>query len=136
MSGSAVSVFARRAGAVAAFRAAAAGEHKSKVHGSYHWDLERGLSVALIPLIGSAAIVGSHPYIDLALGVVIPLHTHIGFKAIIDDYIPARRFPVLFRVSSGLLYAATGLVLYGAYQFNTNDVGITAGAKRLWTGHL
>lgn len=113
---------------------AQSGEPKSKVHGSYHWDLERALSVATLPLMVAPYFIGSNPYVDLGLGVVIPLHTHIGFDAIIQDYLPARRNPVLSRVSSYTLYAATGLCLYGCYQFNTNDIGITEFVKRLWTG--
>ncbi|KAJ3183613.1 membrane anchor subunit of succinate dehydrogenase, Sdh4 [Gaertneriomyces sp. JEL0708] len=110
------------------------GEPISKVHGSYHWDLERALAVATVPLLIAPFIVGSNPYVDLGLGVVIPLHTHMGFQVIVDDYLPKRRTPILYRVSTGLVYGATGLVLYGCYQFNTNDIGITEFVKRLWTG--
>ncbi|KAI8917645.1 hypothetical protein PhCBS80983_g05508 [Powellomyces hirtus] len=108
--------------------------HKSKMHGSYHWDLERALSIVSIPLLVTPFFIGSHPMVDLGLGVVIPLHSHIGFDAIIQDYLPVRRNPILGRVASYSLYAATGLCLYGCYQFNTNDVGITEFVKRLWTG--
>ncbi len=31
-----------------------------------------------------------------------------------------------------LLYAATGLNMYGLYRYNTEDVGITEGVKKLW----
>ncbi|KAI9106237.1 CybS-domain-containing protein [Phlyctochytrium arcticum] len=110
------------------------GEPKSKLHGSYHWDFERALSLVSVPLIAAPFVIGSNPYVDLALGVVIPLHTHIGFDAIIQDYLPKRRNPVAFRVLSYTLYAATGLTLYGCYQFNTNDIGITEFVKRLWVG--
>ncbi|KNC95882.1 uncharacterized protein SPPG_08746 [Spizellomyces punctatus DAOM BR117] len=110
------------------------GEHKSKLHGSYHWDFERALSIALVPLMTAPFIIGSHPYVDLGLGVVIPLHTHIGFDAVIEDYLPVRRNPIIHRVMKYSLYTATGLCLYGCYQFNTNDIGITEFVKRLWTG--
>ncbi|RKO82756.1 CybS-domain-containing protein, partial [Blyttiomyces helicus] len=103
-------------------------------HGSYHWNFERGLSIVTLPLMIGAYAVGPQPYIDLALGVVIPLHTHIGFGAIIEDYLPQRRTGVIYKLANGTLYVATGLVLYGAYQFNTNDIGITAFVGRLWTG--
>ncbi|KAJ3033745.1 membrane anchor subunit of succinate dehydrogenase, Sdh4 [Rhizophlyctis rosea] len=107
---------------------------KSKVHGSYHWQLERYTSVVTLPLIGSAFVVGSNPYIDLALGVIIPLHCHIGFDACITDYFDSRKAPTINKVMKAALYGSTALVLYGCYQFNTNDVGITEGTKRLWTG--
>ena len=107
---------------------------KSRVHGSYHWQLERITSLVSLPLIGSAFIVGSNPYIDLALGVILPLHCHIGFDACIQDYFPKRKTPGIYKAMQAALYGSTALVLYGAYQFNTNDVGITEGIKRLWTG--
>ncbi|KAJ3102131.1 membrane anchor subunit of succinate dehydrogenase, Sdh4 [Phlyctochytrium planicorne] len=117
---------------------AVAGDHseKSKLHGSYHWNAERALSLVTLPLIGTAFFAGSLPLVDLALGVVIPLHTHIGFDACIQDYIPHRKYGVLNTLCSWLLRAATALVLYGCYSFNTNDVGITAFFKRIWTGKL
>ncbi|KAJ1957455.1 membrane anchor subunit of succinate dehydrogenase, Sdh4, partial [Dispira parvispora] len=56
------------------------------VEGSYHWDFERALSVALIPIIGAQAVYGAHPITDLLLGVVLPLHCHIGWGAMVTDY--------------------------------------------------
>ncbi|KAJ3162469.1 membrane anchor subunit of succinate dehydrogenase, Sdh4 [Geranomyces michiganensis] len=109
-------------------------EPKSRMHGSYHWNFERALSVVSVPLLIAPFIVGSHPLVDLGLGVVIPLHSHIGFGALLSDYAAPHKYPVAGRIASATLYAATGLVLYGCYQFNTNDVGITEFVKRLWTG--
>ncbi|KAJ3173629.1 membrane anchor subunit of succinate dehydrogenase, Sdh4 [Geranomyces variabilis] len=109
-------------------------EPKSRMHGSYHWNFERALSVASIPLLVAPFIIGSHPLVDLGLGVVIPLHSHIGFGAILQDYLAVHKYPVAGRIATASLYAATGLVLYGCYQFNTNDVGITEFVKRLWVG--
>ncbi|KAJ3043312.1 membrane anchor subunit of succinate dehydrogenase, Sdh4 [Rhizophlyctis rosea] len=127
---------AQNAAGAATVEKTQSGEHKSKVHGSYHWDLERGLSALTLPLIGGAFVVGPNPYIDLALGVVIPLHCHIGFDACIIDYFDYRKAPVVNRIMKGALYLTTAGVLYGCYQFNTNDVGITEGVKRIWTGKV
>ena len=109
---------------------------KSHSLGSYHWDLERGLSFLTLPLIGGAAIVGAHPMIDLALGVVIPLHIHLGLDCILQDYLPNRRAGLKNVIATWLLRLSTVLALYGCYQFNTNDVGLTAFTKRIWTGKL
>ncbi|KAG5462748.1 MAG: CybS-domain-containing protein [Olpidium bornovanus] len=103
-----------------------------KLNGSYHWDFERALSVALIPLIGTSAAYGAHPTTDLLLGVVLPLHSHIGFDACITDYVDGRKFPVLNKVCVWSLRAGTVLLLYGCYEFNTNDVGLTEGLKKIW----
>lgn len=69
---------------------------------------------------------------DLALGVVLPLHCHLGFAGIILDYLPKRKFGIVYPLSMGLLYVGTGLTLYGLYHFNTKDVGITEGFSRIW----
>ena len=84
--------------------------------------------------MASAAIVGSHPMIDLGLGVVLPLHCHMGFGAIIDDYLPARRAGKVNMIAKVGLAMATSLALYGCFKFNTNDIGLTGFAKRLWKG--
>ncbi|KAI8805135.1 CybS-domain-containing protein [Cladochytrium replicatum] len=117
--------------------AAAAIAHKSRTHGSYHWDLERGLSVISLPLMGAAFIVGPNALIDVSLGIVLPLHCHIGFDGIVVDYLHERKYgKPIYWTAKALVYGATGLTLYGLFQFNTNDIGITAFVKRLWTGKI
>ena len=103
---------------------------KSKTAGSHHWSIERVLSIATIPLLTSA-IFTSHPsfLVDVALGVVIPLHTHIGFDACITDYLHERKYGVLHMLAKGALYVATALTVYGALLFNFKDVGITTFVK-------
>ncbi|KAG0349741.1 membrane anchor subunit of succinate dehydrogenase, Sdh4, partial [Gamsiella multidivaricata] len=59
----------------------------NQMHGSYHWDFERLLSVALVPLFAASAISGAHPITDGLLGVVVPIHAHIGFDAMVTDYL-------------------------------------------------
>ncbi|ORY45050.1 hypothetical protein BCR33DRAFT_659401, partial [Rhizoclosmatium globosum] len=104
--------------------------------GSYHWNFERGLSVVTIPLVATALISGPIPLVDFGLGVVLPLHTHLGFDCIVQDYIPARKYGILNTIGTWGLRIVTGVVLYGCFAFNTTDVGITAFVKRLWTGKL
>ncbi|CAG8511203.1 12230_t:CDS:2, partial [Acaulospora morrowiae] len=103
---------------------------KDKVSGSYHWDFERLLSVSLIPLTVASVMNGAHPITDLCLGVILPIHCHVGFDAVITDYLPSRRTPVLNKISTWGLRATTLIVLYGCYEFNTNDVGLTELVKR------
>ncbi|KAJ1555093.1 membrane anchor subunit of succinate dehydrogenase, Sdh4 [Cladochytrium tenue] len=109
---------------------------KSPTRGSYIWAAERALSIATTGLVGTAFVVGSEPLVDFALGFVLPMHVHLGFDTIIHDYIPHRHSPRLHRLAVWTLRAATGLVIIGCYDFNTNDVGMTAFVKRMWTGHL
>ncbi|KAF9355968.1 membrane anchor subunit of succinate dehydrogenase, Sdh4 [Mortierella sp. NVP85] len=106
----------------------------NQLHGSYHWDFERLLSVALIPLFAASAFQGAHPITDGLLGVVVPIHAHIGFDAMITDYLHPGKAGVLGnKLCVWGLRGATVLVLVGCYQFNTADVGLTELIKRAWT---
>lgn len=103
----------------------------SKLHGSYHWSYERILSIATIPLIASAFTM-THPHIDFALGIVLPLHCHLGMDCIITDYLPKRRVGVIHPIAKTTLGLTTLLSLYGLYKLNTEDVGITEYVKKVW----
>lgn len=107
-------------------------EPKSKTHGSYHWIIERAISMSLVGLIPAAYIV-PHPGIDYALGFLLPVHCHIGFMQVITDYIPKRKSPLLYSVSSNGLRLATLFTIYGLYLLNSQDVGITATIGKLWS---
>jgi succinate dehydrogenase (ubiquinone) membrane anchor subunit len=63
----------------------------------------------------------------------ILIHSHIGFEAMVIDYIPAKRLPKTRVVFWWGLRAATVLVGVGLYEFETNDVGLTEAIKRIWT---
>lgn len=65
----------------------------------------------------------AHPILDAVLAGSLIVHTHIGFDACIVDYLHTRKFPVLGAVANWGLRAATLAALWGAYEFNTNDVG-------------
>lgn len=108
-----------------------AGEPVNPMHGSNHWSFERAVSVATLGLVGAAAVY-PHTMVDFALGFIVPLHCHIGFGAIITDYLPNRKFPVIYKFARGVLYATTALTVYGLYKYNTEDVGITEGVKAVW----
>ncbi|KAF9433388.1 membrane anchor subunit of succinate dehydrogenase, Sdh4 [Entomortierella beljakovae] len=103
-----------------------------QVHGSYHWDFERVLCVSMIPLLAASALNGAHPITDGLLGVVIPIHAHMGFDAMITDYLNPRKAPTLGKVVTWTLRGATVLVLVGCYQFNTSDIGLTELVKKSW----
>ncbi|KAI7832236.1 CybS-domain-containing protein [Gamsiella multidivaricata] len=105
----------------------------NQMHGSYHWDFERLLSVALVPLFAASAISGAHPITDGLLGVVVPIHAHIGFDAMVTDYLHPGKVGVLGNKSiNWALRGATVLVLVGCYQFNTSDIGLTELVKKAW----
>jgi succinate dehydrogenase (ubiquinone) membrane anchor subunit len=101
--------------------------------GSYHWVYERIVATATLPLIVGAFVTTS-PIIDMGLGLLLPVHAHMGIDTCITDYVPARKFPVLNRICKGALYIGTGLTVYGFYKYNTESVGITEGVKQIWQG--
>ncbi|KAF8927731.1 CybS-domain-containing protein [Dissophora ornata] len=106
----------------------------NQVHGSYHWDFERLLTVSMIPLFAVSAINGAHPITDGLLGVVVPIHAHMGFDAMVTDYLHPGKVGVFGnKAISWTLRGATLLVLVGCYQFNTADVGLTELVKKAWT---
>lgn len=86
-------------------------------------------SVALVGLVPAGMLLeGSAVFpVDLALGVVLPLHLHLGMREVVRDYVPNEGLwqYVLLGVS---LCTAMGLA-----RLNFNSDGVSATAKRLWT---
>jgi succinate dehydrogenase (ubiquinone) membrane anchor subunit len=70
---------------------------------------------------------------DALLGSTVILHSHIGFDAMITDYIPRREFPKTHAFFVWGLRVATGVVLIGIYEFQVNDVGMLP-LTPLWSG--
>ncbi|ORX64000.1 CybS-domain-containing protein [Basidiobolus meristosporus CBS 931.73] len=103
------------------------------LHGSFHWVFERAVSISLLPLLTYPCAFGSHPMVDFALGFILPIHCHMGFGAMIQDYFPKRKFPRANRASVIGLRLATAGAMYGCYELNTNDIGLTETVIKLWT---
>ncbi|TVY45211.1 Succinate dehydrogenase [ubiquinone] cytochrome b small subunit, mitochondrial [Lachnellula occidentalis] len=103
-------------------------------HGSYHWTFERAISVGLVPLTIAPFAAGSlNPLTDALLCATILIHSHIGFESIITDYVPNKRLPKTRKAFDWGLKLATVVVGVGLYEFETNDVGLTEGIKKIWT---
>ncbi|KAG5644531.1 hypothetical protein DXG03_008185 [Asterophora parasitica] len=98
----------------------------SRSHGSHHWAFERLLSAGLVPITAAAFVTSgsNYPIVDGLLGISLIVHSHIGFDALLVDYVHKRKFPILGPLSSWALRATTVGVLVGVYQFNTNDIGV------------
>lgn len=106
----------------------------SPSHGSYHWTFERLVAAGLVPLSVAPFAGGSaSPVLDAALCSLLLLHTHVGFQAILIDYVPNSRYPGLRKSLTWLLNGATLLVGVGLYEYETNDIGLTQTVKRVWT---
>ncbi|KAG0272478.1 membrane anchor subunit of succinate dehydrogenase, Sdh4 [Linnemannia exigua] len=108
--------------------------HTNQLHGSYHWDFERLLSISMVPLFAASAMNGAHPITDSLLGVVVPIHCHVGFDAMITDYLhPGKVGDVGNKALTWTLRGVTLVALYGCYQFNATDIGLTELVKKAWT---
>jgi succinate dehydrogenase (ubiquinone) membrane anchor subunit len=107
--------------------------HGDPAHGSVHWNFERLLALGFVPLFMAPFAAGSlNPALDATLCAAILVHSHMGLGNIVEDYVPKRRFPKSRRLCDIGLGAVTLLVGYGLYEFETNDVGLTEGIKRVW----
>jgi hypothetical protein len=130
---------------------------KSTAHGSRHWSVERGLAVGSLLLVPAAVFVPSAP-VDYAMGVVFPLHAYYGLEAraspshvlvlppthrsrltracaqsAVIDYLPKRKVGAVYTVALNGARLVTLLAMYGLYELNANDIGITNAVKALWT---
>ena len=98
--------------------------------GTKNWRAERIASMLTFGLIGAACYAPSQP-IDIALGIVLPVHCHLGFDSIVTDYVPKRKKPILHGLCMSFLYAGTAATIYGLWELNTKDIGITRGVQKL-----
>ncbi|WFD25735.1 membrane anchor subunit of succinate dehydrogenase, Sdh4 [Malassezia nana] len=99
-------------------------------HGSYHWAFERLISASLVPMIALATVKhGACGTLDGVLSATLLLHSHIGFDALLVDYLDKRKFPVAGPLAKWILRAATVATAVGLYD----DVGLTELVAKLWT---
>ena len=71
--------------------------------------------------------------IDMALGVMFPLHSHIAMNFVITDYVP--KFTKSASAIMGVrvvMLGITGAMTLGMWRLNTEGVGITGTIKKLW----
>lgn len=91
------------------------------------------MSLGLVPLTIAPFAYGSlNPVLDAVFVAAILLHSHIGFTSIITDYIPRWQHPTARKIFDWALKIATLVVGIGFYEFETNDVGLTEGVRRIW----
>jgi len=67
-------------------------------------------------------------FADLALGVVIPIHSHIAVNGVISDYVPKTYIGASRYVALGTSIVA----LVGLTKLNLEGPGISATVKSLW----
>ena len=55
------------------------------------------------------------------------------FQSSVVDYLPARRVGPLHHVALWTVRLATAATMYGLYELNANDIGITNAVKAIWS---
>ncbi|XP_055679352.1 succinate dehydrogenase [ubiquinone] cytochrome b small subunit, mitochondrial [Lutzomyia longipalpis] len=109
-------------------KASAAGSHS---HDKL-WILERVLSLGLLGLV-PLAFISPSAIGDTILASVMVVHSYIGFKSIVTDYVrPVIFGTVIPPIAQGLLLLLTIATAAGLIQFIRNDVGIANAVKRVW----
>ncbi|CEO98261.1 hypothetical protein PBRA_006375 [Plasmodiophora brassicae] len=66
--------------------------------------------------------------VDFALSLVMPAHSALAVKCIIEDYVPR---PVQ-GISKAIWYAACGLTSLGLLKLTVSGPGVTESVKELW----
>jgi len=66
--------------------------------------------------------------VDFALGLIIPIHAHIGSVGVIQDYVPRPQQPLAIAIFTAL----TLLTFIGLLKINLCGAGITESVKSLW----
>lgn len=87
--------------------------------------------LALAALTPLAFVLSPSPLnlpVDIVLGVLFPLHSHVALNYVISDYVPksargAARFAVL---------GATIVALAGLFKLNLQGPGLTETVKSFW----
>ena len=66
--------------------------------------------------------------VDIALGILIPIHAHVGMNAVISDYVPKSGRSMARYGWLGI----TGISILGLLRLNTTGDGLTGTIKRVW----
>jgi len=93
---------------------------------AYHYS-----SYALAAGIPAALLFGApvSTLVDLTMGVVLPLHAHLGLRSVIVDYVHDGTNQ---RLALAVLSGVTVLTAVGLTKFNLTDVGLTEGVKMIF----
>ena len=84
----------------------------------------------VLPDSGAATTV-----FNTVLGVVLPIHGHIGMTGVLTDYVPKLSKGAL-GPSRALMLAFTGITVVGLLKYNLAGDGMTKSLKQLWRGEV
>mmetsp|Transcript_12943 Transcript_12943/g.22785 ORF Transcript_12943/g.22785 Transcript_12943/m.22785 type:complete len:141 (-) Transcript_12943:339-761(-) len=92
-------------------------------------------SMALIPLTPAAFLLSPSPMcmpVDLALGIVIPIHAHIGMNYVMTDYVKKFIGKGAVGPARYIMLGATGVTMAGLLKLNLTGPGVTESVKSMW----
>jgi len=96
------------------------------------WTIERGVAIAMVPLV-PAAFIFTSPTMDYLVAFTFTLHAHWGLEAIVIDYLrPKIVGETIARLGVALVYALSAFTLGGLFYFNYTDVGVINAIKMFW----
>jgi len=94
------------------------------------------INMLLLGLTPVAFALSPSPFampVDIALGLALPIHAHIGMNYVITDYAP--------KISKGIvgpcriaMLGLTAFTVLGLLKLNTTGEGLTETVKKLWRG--
>ena len=92
----------------------------------FHYTSYASLALFPVALVLTPSVMNMP--VDLAMGVVFPVHGHIGMNHVISDYVPkgARS------AARMALLGVTGVTLLGFAKLNLTDKGITETVVSMW----
>ncbi len=66
--------------------------------------------------------------IDILLGVLFPIHSHVALNYVVADYVPKSSRPLV----RGLVLVASVITAAGLLKLNLTGPGLTESVKSLW----
>ncbi|KAJ9589725.1 hypothetical protein L9F63_017064 [Diploptera punctata] len=104
-------------------------------HGHDHskmWTIERAVAVSMLGIVPTAFLFPSG-LMDTILAVVVVMHNHWGWEAVMVDYVRPSVFGTMIpKIAIGSVYALSIATLAGLMFFINGDVGIVNAIKMFW----
>ena len=92
-----------------------------------------GLEVRISRSRSVSWLVERHALTPLACYAIAPSVSVGAAQSSVIDYLPKRRVGMLHHIALNSVRLATALTMYGLYELNANDIGITNAVKALWS---
>ena len=92
----------------------------------YHYTSMGLLALTPVAIVASPSVLNVP--IDLIIGFLIPLHSHIGLNYVVSDYVPK----ALRTVARASVLGLSVIMAAGLLKINLHGVGITETVKHLW----